>query len=112
MTRIWYNSRNRKGVNRMATEPVKIIKVAADSELGKLVDEARRYPVLLEKDGAVYSLTPASSDPADLWAGYDPEKVREAIKTYGGSWKDVDADAMIDEIYAARMRGSRPANRP
>ena len=93
----------------MANEPTKIIKVAADSELGRLVDEARRHPVLLEKDGAVYSLTPHSSDPDDLWAGYDPAKVRDAIRTYGGSWKDVDADAMIAEIYAARMRGSRPA---
>jgi hypothetical protein len=36
----------------MANEPTKIFKVAADSELGKLVDEARRHPVLLEKDAA------------------------------------------------------------
>jgi hypothetical protein len=82
------------------------------NELGKLVDEARRHPMLLEKDGAVYSLTPHSSDPDDLWAGYDPDKVTEAIRTYGGSWKDLDADAMIEEIYAARKRGSRPAKQP
>jgi hypothetical protein len=96
----------------MANEPTKKIKVAPDSELGRLVDEARRHPVLLEKDGAVYSISPHSSDPDDLWAGYDPEKVRDAIRTYGGSWKDGDADAMIDEIYASRTRGSRPAHRP
>jgi hypothetical protein len=54
----------------MAHESQKIIKVTANSELGKLVDEARHHPVLLEKDGAVYSLTPRSSDPDDLWAGY------------------------------------------
>jgi hypothetical protein len=96
----------------MAHEPQKIIKVAADSELGKLVDEARRHPVFLEKDGAVYSLTPHSSDPDDLWTGYDPANVKKAIATYGGSWKDIDADAMIAAIYAGRMRGSRPANRP
>jgi hypothetical protein len=93
----------------MANEPLKKIKVTADSELGKLVDEARRHPVLLEKDGAVYSLMPASSDPDDLWAGYDPANVKKAIKTYGGSWAELDADAMIAEIYAARKRGSRPA---
>ena len=96
----------------MAHEPLKKIKVTADSELGKLVDEARRHPVLLEKDGAVYSISPHSSDPDDLWAGYDPTNVKKAIATYGGSWKDADTDAMIEEIYAARMRGSRPANRP
>jgi hypothetical protein len=93
----------------MAHEPTKKIKVAADSELGRLVDEARRHPVLLEKDGAVYSLTPHSSDADDLWAGYDPLSVKKAIKTYGGSWKDGDADTMIAEVYAARERGSRPA---
>jgi hypothetical protein len=94
----------------MANEPMKKIKVIADSELGKLVDEARRHPVLLEKDGAVYSLTPHSSDPDDLWAGYDPKKVREAIIAYGGSWAELDADAMIADVYEARKRGSRPAN--
>jgi hypothetical protein len=94
----------------MANEPMKKIKVTADSELGKLVDEARRHPVLLEKDGAVYSLTPHSSDPDDLWAGYDPKKVREAIIAYGGSWAELDADAMIADVYEARKRGSRPAN--
>jgi hypothetical protein len=93
----------------MAHEPPKTIKVTADSELGKLVDAARRHPVLLEKDGAVYSLTPHSSDPDDLWAGYDLANVKKAIATYGGSWKDGDADAMIAEVYAARERGSRPA---
>jgi hypothetical protein len=93
----------------MVNEPTKKIKVAADSELGKLVDAARRHPVLLEKDGAVYSLTPHSSDPADLWAGYDPEKVRDAIRPYGGNWADLDAEAMIAAVYEARKRGSRPA---
>jgi hypothetical protein len=63
----------------MANEPIEKIKVVAGSELGKLVDEARRHPVLSEKDGAVYSLTPHSSDSDDLWAGYDPQKVKEPL---------------------------------
>jgi hypothetical protein len=96
----------------MPREPRKKIKVAADSELGKLVDEARRHPVLLEKDGAVYSISLHSSDPDDLWTGYDPKKVWEAISAYGGSWNDVDAEAMIATVYAARTRGSRPAPHP
>lgn len=36
----------------MAHEP-RTIKVTANSELGKLVDEARHHPVLLEKDGGI-----------------------------------------------------------
>ena len=95
----------------MAHEP-RTIKVTANSELGKLVDEARRHPVLFEKDGAVYSLTPASSDPDDLWAGYDPDKVKKAIAETAGSWKDLDTDKLIADIYRARRVGSRPATRP
>jgi hypothetical protein len=96
----------------MANEPHKIIKVAADSEFGKLVDAARRHPVLLEKDGALYSISPHSSDPDDLWAGYDPRSVKEAIAATAGSWKDLDTDKLIADIYRARKEGSRPATRP
>jgi hypothetical protein len=96
----------------MANEPHKIIKVAADSELGKLVDAARRHPVLLEKDGAVYSISPHSSDPDDLWAGYDPRSVKKAIAETAGRWKDFDPDKLIADIYRARKEGSRPATRP
>ncbi len=96
----------------MAHEPHKIIKVAGDSELGKLVDEAKRHPVLLEKDGAVYSIRPHSSDPDDLWAGYDPRSVKKAIAETAGSWKDLATDKLIAEIYHARKEGSRPATRP
>jgi hypothetical protein len=95
----------------MAHEP-RTIKVTANSELGKLVDEARRHPVLLEKDGAIYSLTPASSDPDDLWAGYDPDKVKKAIAETAGSWKDLDTDKLIADISRAQRVGSRPATRP
>jgi hypothetical protein len=92
----------------MAKEP-RTIKVAADSELGKLVDEARRHPVWLKIDGAVYRLT---CEPKDLWAGYDPEKVRKAIAATAGSWADLDTDKLIADIYRARSVGSRPASRP
>jgi hypothetical protein len=98
-------------VKKMAKEP-RTIKVAADSELGKLVDEARYHPVLLEKDGAVYSLTPHSAEPEELWAGYDPEKVKKAIAATAGSWADLDTEQLIADIYHARREGSRPASRP
>ncbi len=96
----------------MAHEPPKTIKVSANSELGKLVDKARRHPVLLEKEGTVYSISPHSSDPDDLWAGYDPRSVKKAIAETAGSWKDLDADTLIADISRARKEGSRPATRP
>jgi hypothetical protein len=96
----------------MANEPPKKIKITKDSELGKLIDEARYHPVLVEKDGAVYSISPHSSDPDDLWAGYDPANVKKAIAATAGSWKDLDTDKLIADIYHARKEGSRPATRP
>jgi hypothetical protein len=36
-----------------------------------------------------FTITMHSSDPDDLWAGYDPDNVKKAINTYGGSWKDL-----------------------
>ncbi len=34
---------------------------------------------------------------------------KEAFRRAAGAWKDMDADAMIEEIYALRLRPSRPA---
>jgi len=48
----------------------------------------------------------------DIWADYDPEKVEEALAETAGSWADVDADALIADIYRAREEGSRPPIRP
>jgi hypothetical protein len=96
----------------MAHEITKKIKVTAGSEIGKLVDAARRHPLLLEKDGAVYSISPHSSDPDDLWAGYDPRSVKKAIAETAGSWKALDTDKLIANISRARKEGSRPATRP
>ncbi len=44
----------------------------------------------------------------DIWAGYDPEKVREAVDKTAGAWADIDADALIADLYRAREEGSRP----
>ncbi len=48
----------------------------------------------------------------DIWAGYDPNAVEEAIRETAGSWADVDPDALVAAIYCAREEGSRPPSRP
>ena len=48
----------------------------------------------------------------DIWKGYDPEKVRKALHETAGSWADIDADALIADIYRWREEGSRPVDRP
>ncbi len=96
----------------MAHEPLKKIKVAADSELARLLTEAGDLPLLLEKNGAVYRLEPLERSCEDIFAGYDPEKVKKAIAATAGSWKDLDTEKLIAAIYWARKEGSRPATRP
>ena len=34
---------------------------------------------------------------------------KEAFRRAAGAWKDMDTDAMIEEMYALRLRPSRPA---
>jgi hypothetical protein len=92
----------------MATEPRKII-VTPGSELADLLAEAGVLPLLIEKDGELYRLERMEKEPADLFADYDPEKVKKAIATYAGSWGHLDTDKMIEEVYKAREEGTRPA---
>lgn len=95
----------------MAAEP-KRIRVTPGSELAEIIKEASRGPVVLESNGERYRLDRMEREKDDLWEGYDPEKVREAIKKYAGSIKDVDPDEWIADVYRAREEGSRPPDRP
>jgi hypothetical protein len=82
------------------------IKVAPDSELGRLLDAASLAPVVLEKDGVRYRVGRLDAD--DPSAGYDPEAVRAAIRLSAGVLKPADAEALKAGIYRAREEGSRP----
>ncbi|MCL4459661.1 MAG: hypothetical protein M1136_01915 [Chloroflexi bacterium] len=94
----------------MARE-LKKIHVTPGSELARLLEQAALAPLILEKDGERYRLN-REEEKEDIWAGYDPEKVRKALAQTAGSWADIDTDALIADIYRAREEGSRPANRP
>ena len=87
----------------MSTQ-IRRISVPPGSELATLLDEAAAAPVLLEKDGLLYRLAVEEN----IWAGYEPERVRETIARTAGSWSNVDVDTTIDELYRAREEGSRP----
>ncbi len=90
---------------------LKRLKVKPGSEIAKLLDAASTEPVLLERDGELYRLF-REEGKEDIWADYDPENVREALNRTAGSWADIDADAMISDLYRAREEGSRPDTRP
>ena len=92
----------------------KRIVVAPDSEVAAVLEEAAETASAVEVSGAVYRVTlvDRNGQEKDLWAGYDADKIRNAVAETAGSWSDLDVDAMIDEIYRARSEVSRPASRP
>ena len=45
----------------------------------------------------------------DMFDGYDPELVREAIAATAGSWADLDIEAIVEEVLP-RPRGGFKAN--
>ena len=87
-----------KEKHKLAVAP-KRLRVNADTNLEQVLEAARSSSVLLEKDGVTYWLEEAG----DIWRGYDPEKVRAAIAATAGSWADMDTDALLSNLYRARM---------
>lgn len=90
----------------MAHEP-DTIHITDDSELARLLEHVDATPLRLEKNGVVYRVTREE----DLWAGYDPEKVRAAVKAAAGTLTLEEGEALKAYIYKAREEGSRPADR-
>ncbi len=87
----------------------KPINVDPDSELGHLLDEATEIPLILEKDGIRYRL---GRDNEESWPEISDEEYQKVLDATIGSWSDVDADALIKDIYRRREEGSRPIDRP
>jgi hypothetical protein len=92
----------------MAKEP-EPIKVTADTRLTDVLARVRTDSIVLDSNGVRYRL---GRETEDIWTSYDPAKMKAALATYGGSWSDIDADKAIEDIYRARLEGSRPAIRP
>ncbi len=95
----------------MTREPRRI-RVEPGSEFERLLAEIGETPVLLDNDGELYFLDRAEGESENIFHGYNPELVREAITATAGSWADLDIDAIVADIYRAREEGSRPATRP
>ncbi|CAN5787859.1 hypothetical protein BH23CHL2_BH23CHL2_36400 [soil metagenome] len=90
----------------------------ADSELaGRIAESASEgHPLRVEAGGKTFILhvsrESTDEEDDDIWANYDPDKAREALRRYAGAWADLDVDKMIADLYKAREEGSRPADRP
>ena len=88
---------------------LKTIKVTAETNVGSLLTEAIDRPVLLEANGVVYRL---SREPDDIWAGYDPERVRAGLRKFAGTLSPAEGERIKELIYRGREEGIRPLDRP
>jgi hypothetical protein len=95
----------------MAREPTKRIRVPEGSDLAKLLTEAADRPILLERNGELFRLERIAKKPK-LPSPEEVTRSREGILKAAGSWKDIDTDKLIANIYRAREEGSRPDTRP
>ena len=76
-----------------AQEPVIIVK--PDKELARVLDAADRTPVIVERAGVQYRI---ERQPDDVWAGYDPKRVREGLRRSAGAFAGIDAAAFKEDL--------------
>ncbi len=89
----------------------------ADAELATLIKAAvsTGEPLRVKANGTTFVVHVERETEAattDIWADYDPEKLRVALRGFAGSWSDLDADELNANLYRAREEGSRPTNQP
>lgn len=85
------------------------VRVTDDTDLSELLDAASAGPIQIERDGVIYQL---AREDADIWSGYDPERVLAGIDAGVGAITPKEADRLKEAVYRAREDGTRPAARP
>jgi hypothetical protein len=81
----------------------KTIPIKPDSEIAQLLKRAAEEPALLEVNGTRFRV---ESEESDLFANNDPERALAALDRAAGSWKGIDAEALIAELRAQRDQDS------
>lgn len=87
----------------------------ADAELATLLKAAARagewVRVKADEETYVVRIEPESDAEAEvIWPAMIPSGY--ALRKFGGSWRDLDADALKETLYRAREEDSRPPHRP
>lgn len=91
------------------------VKVESDQDIIRVVRGAIADgdPRILERDGETVAVVLSPEDYAqisgderdDIWAGYDPIKLRAAFDN-ASHYRNQDTDQLIRDIYNARGQGS------
>jgi hypothetical protein len=58
--------------------------------------------VLIERKGVLYRVELAASTRQDIWANYDADRAKEALKATAGALKGVDLEEIKRDLRAAR----------
>lgn len=79
-------------------------------ELGPVLDGVRseKRPVLVEKEGWLFRVEEEQlHQPADIWAGYDPEAVRAGLRRSAGAFRGLDRDTFLADVKEQREQDGR-----
>jgi hypothetical protein len=89
----------------MASDPQPIDFEDFAAHLSEVFEEVKvnHRPILVERDGALYRLE--QQEPAELWAEYDPHRVRRGIRRTSGIFAGVDTQQLLADIHAQREQG-------
>jgi hypothetical protein len=94
-------------------EVARHVPIDKNSELGKVLDDARAtgQPVVLEVNGHSYRLMPQPRTAREIWSNYDPECVKRALAESAGAFKGMDTERLKRELRDQRGQDSpgRPA---
>ena len=95
----------------MAKEQPQHIDISNVPALVKLAEEVRttNRPTVLHRGSEELAVLvprrqrqtahlPTLADPDDIWAGYDPERVKQGLAESAGAFKDLDRDAFLAEL--------------
>ena len=86
----------------------KTVRVTDETDLPHLLDDAAKGPVILERGGERFRLSRAD----DLFADYDPERVRDGLRRFAGTIGAEEGERRKRLIYRGREEGARPLDRP
>jgi hypothetical protein len=93
------NGHSEKGISMVATH--KPVRITEEFDLAEILDRASAEPVYVEKDGVFYRVSRAE-DIEDIWAGYDPERVRAGLRAMSGIITVEEAERLKDLVYRGR----------
>ena len=91
----------------MAAE--KVIPVEPGSDVDEFLKQAEEQPIIAVAHGRRFRVV---QEPQDIFANYDPERVKEAVAGLTGLLKGVDVESLMAELREQRGQDSsgRPAS--